>query len=108
MALSIRLRQLARLLGDEALSSELIAAGDDLPPERRQCLQAAVEAHLPRIVQGLLEEAVASDDVVDGASADAFLEDRLLFLGDLLTDEQRQAVREGYRRASRSWRQQAR
>jgi hypothetical protein len=108
MALAIRLRQLARLLGDEALSIEPFEAGDDLSQEKRQRLQAAVEAHLPRIVQGLLEETVASDDVVDAGSADAFLEDRLLFLGDLLTEEQRQAIREGYRKASRRWRQQAR
>jgi hypothetical protein len=108
MALSIRLRQLARLLDDEALSSELFAGADDLSQEVRQRLQPAVQAHLPRIVQGLLEEAVASDDVVDGASADAFLEDRLLFLGDLLTDVQRHAIRERYREASSRWRQQAR
>jgi hypothetical protein len=108
MALSIQLRQLARLLGDDAFANESFETGDDLPQERRQRLQAAVEAHLPHIVQGLLEEAVASDDVIDAASADAFLDDRLLFLSDLLTDEQRQAIREGYRRASRRWRQQAR
>jgi len=33
-----------------------------------------------------------------------FLEDRLLFLGDLLTEEQRQAIRREYREASRRWR----
>ncbi len=104
MTLLMRIRQLTRLLGEEALSSELFAAGDHLSQEQRERLQAAVEAGLPRLVQGLLEEAVASDDVVDAASADAFLEDRLLFLGDLLTEEQREAIRGEYRKASQRWR----
>lgn len=104
MALSIRIRQLARLLGDEALPERLSAGEDTLSDEQTQRLRASVEAGLARIAQGLLEEAVASDDVVDAASADAFLEDRLHFLGDLLTEEQRQAIREEYRRTSERWR----
>ena len=108
MALSIRIRQLARLLGDEALPASLptgLSAGEGaLSDEQSERLRASVEAGLPRIARGLLEEAVASDDVVDAASADAFLEDRLLFLGDLLTEEQRRAIREEYRTASRRWR----
>ena|SRR3990170_3728161 len=104
MTLSIRIRQLARLLGDEALPDRLSAGEGTLSDEQTQRLRTSVEADLPRIAQGLLEEAVASDDVVDAASADAFLEDRLLFLGDLLTEEQRQAIRREYREASRRWR----
>jgi hypothetical protein len=104
MVLSIRIRQLARLLGDEALPAALAADEGAVPVEQRERLRASVEAGLPRIAQGLLEEAVASDDVVDAASADAFLEDRLGFLGDLLTEAQRQAIREEYRRASQRWR----
>lgn len=104
MALSIRIRQLARLLGDESLSDSLPAVDDTLSEEQWQHVRTAVDAGLPRIAQGLLEEAVASDDVVDAASADAFLEDRLHFLGDLLTEEQRGAIREEYRQASGRWR----
>jgi hypothetical protein len=104
MTLLIRIRQLARLLGDEALPASVSADEGALSSEQMERLRASVEASLPRLAQGLLEEAVASDDVVDTASADAFLEDRLLFLGDLLTEEQSRAIREEYRKASERWR----
>lgn len=104
MTLLIRIRQLARLLGDEALLASLSADEGTLSDEQRERLHASVEGSLQRLVQGLLEEAVASDDVVDAASVDAFLEDRLLFLGDLLTDEQSRAIREECRKASHRWR----
>jgi len=87
----IQLAQLARLLG---------AAVEGLDVQR---LRALLDERLDRLARGLLEEAVASDDVVDAASAEAYLDDRLAFFGDILTEEQRRRVREAYMQAVRRW-----
>jgi len=87
----MQLAQLARLLG-------VAAEGLDV---RR--LRALLDERLDRLARGLLEEAVASDDVVDAASAEAYLEDRLSFFGGVLTEAQRGRVREAYMEAVRRW-----
>lgn len=87
----MQLTQLARLLG---------AAVEGLDVQR---LRTLLDERLDRLARGLLEEAVASDDVVDAASAEAYLEDRLAFFGDVLTEAQRGRVREAYMQAARRW-----
>jgi hypothetical protein len=62
-----------------------------------------VDRRLDRLVRGLAEEAVASDDVTSRAAADAYLEDRLAFLSDLLTPTQRDRIRDAYRAYSSRW-----
>ncbi|HEX5370811.1 MAG TPA: hypothetical protein VFY10_15495 [Dehalococcoidia bacterium] len=71
------LAQLARLLGDERLRA---ASSTELG--------AAVDEHFDALVAGLADEAAASDDVIDQASALEFLKVRLDFLGALLSSEQ--------------------
>ncbi len=90
----IQLTQLARLLGD----GELHGGGIDTAR-----LRGLLGERLERLARGLLEEAVASDDVIDAASAEAYLEDRLAFFGELLSEEQRRRVRELYLEAVRRW-----
>jgi hypothetical protein len=87
----IQLAQLARLLG---------AAAEDRDVRR---LRALLDERLERLTRGLLEEAVASDDVVDAASAAAYLEDRLAFFGGLLSEGQRGRVKGAYMQAVRRW-----
>ena len=100
----IQLAQLARLLGAEELRSALArqgeSEGEGIDVGR---LRAFIEERLERLARGLLEEAVASDDVVDAASAEAYLEDRLAFFGELLTEEQRQRLRQTWRKVVREW-----
>ena len=72
------LAQMARLLGDARLREA-----------EPKIVQAAVERGFDRLISGLVAEAAASDDVIDRASALIYLEDRLSFLGELLTREQR-------------------
>jgi len=100
----IQLAQLARLLGAEELRSALArqgeSEGEGIDVGR---LRAFIEERLERLARGLLEEAVASDDVVDAASAEAYLEDRLAFFGELLSEGQRRRVRELYLEAVRRW-----
>ena len=99
--------QLARLLGREEFYRRLsLAEGvetPDLDDERLATLRSLVDERLEALVQALLAEAVANDDVIDAASARAYLEDRLAFLGDLLTETQRQTVREGFARLVERW-----
>jgi len=90
----IQLAQLARLLGADELRSEGVGVDQ---------LQAFLEERLERLARGLLEEAVASDDVVDATSAETYLEDRLAFFGELLWEGQRRRVRELYLEAVRRW-----
>ena len=87
----MQLTQLARLLG---------AVVEGLDAQR---LRALLDERLERLSRGLLEEAVASDDVVDAASAETYLEDRLAFFGGLLSEEQQGRVREVYMQAVRRW-----
>lgn len=98
---SVQLTQLARLLGrPDLLSWEL-----ELPPSpgQRAELARAVDEGFDGLVQGLLEEAAASDDVLDVASADVFIEDRLAFLGELLSEDQCHRLREACRRVTEGW-----
>ena len=87
----MQLTQLARLLG---------AVVEGLDAQR---LRALLDERLDRLARRLLEEAVASDDVVDAASAETYLDDRLAFFGDLLSEEQRRRVKEAYMGAVRRW-----
>jgi len=90
----IQLTQLARLLGD----GELHGKGIDATR-----LRALLGERLERLARGLLEEAVASDDVIDAASAEAYLDDRLAFFGGLLSEAQRRRVKELYSQAVDRW-----
>ena len=100
----IQLAQLARLLEADELRTGVALQGK---PEGEGVdvarLQAFLEERLERLARGLLEEAVASDDVVDAASAGTYLEDRLAFFGGLLSEDQQQRVRELYLEAVRRW-----
>jgi hypothetical protein len=91
------LLQLARALGDETVLVPLGLSRRHLPSSldeaQRRKLQEVLDGHLPRLAEALLAEAVASDDVVDRPSALAYLEDRLHFLGQLLSPPQIERLR---------------
>lgn len=96
-----RLLQLARLLGAEAF------AGRFGPPQTAEpeadALSVLIDERLAELAQALVEEAAASDDVLDTSSAQAYLEDRLRTLGDLLTPEQSERVQAEFRRRTAGW-----
>jgi hypothetical protein len=109
---AIKLAQLARLLEAEELHSFVVSLSNHPDASRGQIggegvdaerLLALLSERLERLARGLLEEAAASDDVVDAASAEAYLEDRLAFFGELLAEEQRRRVRDLFRTAARRW-----
>ena len=99
--------QLARLLGKEEFYRRLsLAEGVDLTAlddERLAALRSLMGERLVFLTEGLAVEAVVNDDVIDAASAKVYLEDRLAFFGELLTEEQRQAVRKGFARLTKRW-----
>jgi hypothetical protein len=101
------LLQLARLLGEERVLTPLGLSRQHLPPsldgERRQRLQALVEGELGELAAALLAEAVACDDVVDRASALAYLEDRLRSLGQLLSPQQVEQLRRRLQALTDRW-----
>jgi hypothetical protein len=100
----IQLAQLARLLGTEELHSALDRQGEgEGEGSDVGRLRAFLGERLERLARGLLEEAVASDDVVDAASAEVYLEDRLAFFGELLSEGQRRRVRELFMAAAGRW-----
>ena len=101
---ALQLAQLARLLGlQELRASFVLQEGSETEAIDIERLRSVVDERLERLARGLLEEAVASDDVIDAASAEAYLEDRLAFFGELLSEEQRRWVRELYRESVRRW-----
>lgn len=99
--------QLARLLGKEEFYRRLSLAEGAEPPsldgERLAALRSLVDERLEALARALLAEAVANDDVVDASSAKVYLEDRLTTFSGLLTQAQRQALREGFGRLIQRW-----
>jgi hypothetical protein len=86
------LTQLSRLLEDERLRGAKA-------PE----VQDAVERDFQRLVDGMVAEAAASDDVMDRETALTFVDTRLDFLASLLSNEQRSRLRRAVRARIEAW-----
>jgi hypothetical protein len=103
----IAILQLARLLGKEEfyhrLSLDEGSEPDGLSEEQMDRLRLMVDERLRELVRALADEVVASDDVTDVVSGVAYLEDRLSFFGELLTEGQKEKVRDGFRSFSSRW-----
>lgn len=100
----IQLAQLARLLGAGELLGASVGEGQArVEGVDLDGLRALIDERLERLARGFLEEAAASDDVLDAASAETYLEDRLAFFGELLSEEQRGRLRELFMAAARRW-----
>lgn len=107
MSLATALGQLARIIGPEFRQRLGMAADtpfpDELAPELHERALALSAVHADRLAEALIAEASASDDVHDAASATAYLDDRLLFLGPLLSDETCRRVRQRFGSAVQQW-----
>ena len=86
------LAQIARLLGEERLRTA-----------RLEDVRSAVDARFASLVEGVLAEAAASDDVTDRDSALAFIHDRVRFLEPLLRDDQRELLMKELAESVASW-----
>jgi hypothetical protein len=99
--------QLARILGKEHFYRRLsLPEGADLTAlddERLAVLRSLMGERLLLLTEALAVEAVVNDDVIDAASAKVYLEDRLAFFGELLTEEQRRTIRKGFARLTKRW-----
>ncbi len=95
------LLQLARLVGVQAFSQRLGPPQTAEPDD--EALRALIEERLDHVADRLVEEAAASDDVIDSASAAAYLEDRLRTLGDVITPEQAERLRAAFAEATTGW-----
>ena len=96
-----RLLQLARLIGVESFTERFgppQTAGPDA-----DALRALIEERLDDIARRLVEEAAASDDIIDAPSAQSYLEDRLRTLDELLTPEQAERVRAVFGERTAGW-----
>ena len=96
-----RLVQLARLAGVDVFSERFGPARTATPDAG--ALASLVGEQLEQIAQGLVGEAAASDDVIDAAGAELYLDDRLRTLGDLFTPEQSAAIRAAFQSATEGW-----
>ena len=96
-----RLTQLARLIGLDAFVERFGAPQTAQPAD--DDLRALVAKRLDHIAQALVEEAAASDDVIDGPSAQAYLEDRLRTLGDVLTEQQAEQLHSAFSTKTSEW-----
>ena len=107
MSLATALGQLARIIGPQFRERLGVAEDapfpDELAPELHEHALALTADHVQRLAEELAAEASASDDVQDAESAVAYLDDRLTFFGQLLTEETRQRVREGFASATQLW-----
>jgi hypothetical protein len=98
---------MARLLGkDEFLSCLSLTTLDDLhtlDSVQLAKVQQCTLDNVNRITRSLVHEAAARDDVTTGAQAAAYLQERLAQFGDLLSEEARQRIREGYLALTAEW-----
>lgn len=93
--------QLARLIG---LGQFLERFGSPQTAEPgAEDLAGLVEERLDAIAGGLVAEAAASDDVIDGESAQVYLEDRLETLGELIGEEHRRSLTEAFAESTKDW-----
>ena len=95
------LLQVARLVGPEAFAKRF-GSPQTAEPEP-DTLRALIDERLDHIARTLVEEAAASDDVIDEPSAVSYLEDRLRTLGDLLTPQQTESIRAAFREQISAW-----
>jgi hypothetical protein len=86
------LTQLARLLQNDRLRAASIDEA-----------QAAIDEKMPLLASGLLEEAAASDDVLDRESALEFIRSRLAYFGTLVRDDQRALLLDDIRSRIEAW-----
>lgn len=96
-----QLLQLARLAGAAAFADRF-GPPQTADPEV-EALRGLVEERLGEVARSLVEEAAASDDVTDIRSAETYLEDRLRTLDDLLTKDQTERIRVGFRDSIKAW-----
>lgn len=96
-----QLLQLARLIGIDAFTERLG------PPQTAEpdaaTLRTLIDMRLDHIARQLLEEAAASDDVVDTGSAEAYLDDRLRMLDDSFTAQQAERIRSAFKESTAAW-----
>jgi hypothetical protein len=84
--------QIARMLGDPALR----AASPEV-------VQATAAAAVDRLEAALIDEAAASDDVIDGASARFYVDRRLDFLATVLDEPTLARLKAGLRARVARW-----
>ncbi len=96
-----QLLQLARLIGIDAFAERFG------PPQTAQpepdALRALIDERLGDVALHLVEEAAASDDVLDPESAEAYLDDRLRTLGASFTPEQAARIRAAFQERTQAW-----
>ena len=94
-----RLLQIARLAGSDAFS-ERFGAPLTAEPDA-EALRAFVAERAEAIARGLIEEAAASDDVIDRESAESYLEDRLGTLAIEASAAER--IQAAFREGTKAW-----
>lgn len=96
-----RLLQLARLVGLDAFT-ERFGPPQTAAPDA-DGLRSLIDERLDDLARALVAEAAASDDVIDAASAGAYLEDRLRTLGDLFTPQQAEQIQAAFQKGIAGW-----
>jgi hypothetical protein len=107
MATQSQIWQVARLLGqDEFLSCLSLSTLADLHgldsaqlSQVRQCTRDNAN----KIARALVHEAASRDDVVTQDQAERFLEEKLATFGDLLLDETKDKISEGFQILTAAW-----
>jgi len=95
------LRQISRLAGQDVFASRF-GSLDTAAPSVEE-LRALIDERCDEIAAALVEEAAASDDVTSPETAQAYLDDRLRTLGDILTPEQAERLLTAFAGKTSGW-----
>jgi len=107
MVSSAEIMQLARILGKSDFFGclSLVEQEDlrSLTPEQLEKVHELVDRNITKLIRTFVHEAMADDSIQTAADAERYLEKRFAFFGELLTEEQQQKIREGYRLLTGRW-----
>ncbi|MCC6382967.1 MAG: hypothetical protein IT304_10700 [Dehalococcoidia bacterium] len=86
-----------------ALTQAARLLGLAVHPAAEAAIRDAISRDPERFADALFAEAADSDDVTGIESGAVYLEDRLVFFGDLIAPPARQAIHERFRQRSAAW-----
>jgi hypothetical protein len=99
--------QFARILGkSDFLSCLALSKEEDLQtltPEQLERIHECAAQNVNKIARTLVHEAASEQDIQTAAQAQEYLERRLAFFGDMLTDDLRAQIRQGYTILTATW-----
>ena len=101
------LQQLARMMGQDKIAEALGLSVGNFPEtitqDQTQSLHRLIEHSVDELSRALLDEAILCDDVIDSDTAVQYVEDRMNFLSDVISDDQNKIIAKKFKELISGW-----